>query len=323
MTAYTVIPDADINPDKPIKSATAYALRNNPIAIAEGDSTAPSINPAALLIGGKGGDGVLNNAAALTGMGFYEFSSMAVSAAKNLPLVSILRIAGDCTLSAAMTVAARSLTVATNSAEILQASNYLGARFGLDGEVDANVGAGGGSIGSGAIAGAAAGGVGISVSSLYRPWAQRTPILGGNGGLTGGGGGGLEWGPGGGSIIIIIEGNFDATGGTISATGGNTNDLGPGGNNPGGGGGGSVVVICTGTITNGTFTAAGGAANSGGFGSGGGGGGGWVQLVAAGYSGTQTLSAAGGASNGTAGSAGYTNALTLTRDQIRTLLQRL
>jgi len=62
MTTYVTIPDADINPDKPIKSATAYALRNNLLAVVEGDSTAPSVQPAILLIGGKGGDGEIGRA---------------------------------------------------------------------------------------------------------------------------------------------------------------------------------------------------------------------------------------------------------------------
>ena len=41
MTAYTVLTDAELDPDKPVTSAKMKALRDNPLAIAEGDNTAP------------------------------------------------------------------------------------------------------------------------------------------------------------------------------------------------------------------------------------------------------------------------------------------
>ena len=163
-------------------------------------------------------------------------------------------------------------------------------------------------------------------TATSRFWAQRRPYLGGNGNLTSGGNAGFEWGPGGGCVILIIEGNLDATGGTIDVSGQDTNDFGGGGNQPGGGGGGLLLVIATGSITNGTYKSDGGNANEGGFGNGGGGGGGFIQLVAASFVGTQTFSVAGGTSNGGGnwpGVAGQSNSATLTRDQIRTLLQRM
>lgn len=326
MTTYVVIPDADINPDKPIKSETAYALRNNLVAVVEGDPTAPSVNPAVLLIGGKGVDGVLNNAAVVTGNGFFEFSSMTVSAAKTLPVASIIRIAGDSTLSSVLTVANQSRTVPNNAQERIEILDFLGGFAGYDGAVSASTGGGGGSVGAGGASAApvALGGAAKTGVAMSRPWAQRRPIIGGNGGLTSGGGGGNEWGPGGGCIILIVEGNLDATGGEINADGGHANDAGAGTNQPGGGGGGSVIVICTGIITGGTFRARGGNANSGGFGFGGGGGGGWVCLVAPTYAGTQVGTVTGGTSQGAGvGSAGQYDKITLARDHIRTLLQRL
>ena len=43
MTTYTTIPDTDIAQDKPIKAETGLALRDNALAIQEGDASAPSI----------------------------------------------------------------------------------------------------------------------------------------------------------------------------------------------------------------------------------------------------------------------------------------
>jgi hypothetical protein len=48
MTTYTAIPDADLAPEKVITTATAVLLRDNPIAITEGATGAPRIQPAAL-----------------------------------------------------------------------------------------------------------------------------------------------------------------------------------------------------------------------------------------------------------------------------------
>ena len=129
MTAYSAITDAEINPDKVAKSSTMYKLRDNLSAVVEGDATAPSINPAVLLVGGKGTDGIFNDASGLTGVGYYEFSSMAITAAKALPLCTIIRIAGDSTLSAALTVATRATTVINRDAEdgLLR---WMGAVFG-------------------------------------------------------------------------------------------------------------------------------------------------------------------------------------------------
>jgi len=48
MTAYTTIPDTDIAQDKPIKAETGLALRDNALAIQEGDASAPRIQRAAI-----------------------------------------------------------------------------------------------------------------------------------------------------------------------------------------------------------------------------------------------------------------------------------
>lgn len=48
MTAYTIIPTTSIDADSLTDVALMTALRDNPIAIAEGDATAPSITKVAL-----------------------------------------------------------------------------------------------------------------------------------------------------------------------------------------------------------------------------------------------------------------------------------
>lgn len=48
MATFTTIPDANLDPDKPARSIDALALRDNPVAIAEGDPSAPRIEDAAL-----------------------------------------------------------------------------------------------------------------------------------------------------------------------------------------------------------------------------------------------------------------------------------
>lgn len=296
-TFVTLDTAADLGVDKPLLSSHQIAMYENPIAIAEGDPTAPSINPAALFLGGKGGDGNFNDAAALSGLGFFEFLDMEITAAKNIPAVSIIRIAGDASLSDVLTVATLSATYATAQAQRRAAELLLRA---VSGESRSN---------GGCCIGVSSGGTGISIASLRNAWAALRPLIGGDGNNAAAG---FET-PGGGALILLIEGDFDCTGGTINANGYNGTGSGAHGS-----GGGSILVICTGEIINGTFNAKGGN----GLGAGDGGGGGMIQLVATSYSGTQTMSASGGTGSPSA-TAGYTDKATLTRDQIRTMLQRL
>ena len=48
MAEFTVIPDANLEPDKPARTIDGLALRDNPIAIAEGAAGAPRIQTAAI-----------------------------------------------------------------------------------------------------------------------------------------------------------------------------------------------------------------------------------------------------------------------------------
>jgi hypothetical protein len=43
MTTYTTIPDSDVDVDSPVTEELVTALRNNPLAIQEGDATAPKL----------------------------------------------------------------------------------------------------------------------------------------------------------------------------------------------------------------------------------------------------------------------------------------
>lgn len=48
MADWKQIPDTDVDPDAPVTSELMYALRDNPVAIAEGASGAPRIEPQAV-----------------------------------------------------------------------------------------------------------------------------------------------------------------------------------------------------------------------------------------------------------------------------------
>ena len=62
MATYTAIPDSAVDPDSPLTSELVTALRDNPIAIAEGAAGAPSL-----------AEGYANSAAA-GGVGSYIFA---------------------------------------------------------------------------------------------------------------------------------------------------------------------------------------------------------------------------------------------------------
>lgn len=72
MTSYTAIPNGDIDQDSPITQPLMTALRDNPLAIAEGDATAPKIAFAAIV------DGVAG--ASQGGVGTYAFARPSTTA---------------------------------------------------------------------------------------------------------------------------------------------------------------------------------------------------------------------------------------------------
>jgi hypothetical protein len=333
MTAYLPILNSEIDPESPITESLMQRLRDNPIAIVEGSTGAPVATPGNFSIGGSGADGVISNATPdlLTTMGFLDADvGSARSTNWNLSPCTVIRFKGTFTLSAIIR-AVQSLNGTTNVAQQATATSYMNAILGGTGGASGpGAGAGGGAVSAGGLytggGSPAAGAAWLPAlpSTMPRPWHQRRPLLGGNGGQTSGGSGGHEWGPGGGHITLIIEGDLLCTGGTLDVSGWDTDDLGSGGNQPGGGGGGSLFVLCTGTITDGTYKARGGSANvPGGFGYGGAGSGGWVHLVASAFSGTQTIDVAKGTSQGGAsGTAGYSAQETLPANYLRSMIQR-
>lgn len=49
MTTYLPIADSDVDPESPITTSLMSALRDNPLAVAEGDSSAPGVKGQALV----------------------------------------------------------------------------------------------------------------------------------------------------------------------------------------------------------------------------------------------------------------------------------
>ena len=267
-----------------------------------------------LSVGGSGIDGILQDATTVSLLGRYEFASINLTAAKALPCCTIIRANGNCRIGAVLSVTPRSLKGSPADTSELEQLDCLDATFGHPGIA---LPGGGGSIGSGGGAIAAAGS-GRNLT-LFNHWFQMMrPFLGGHGS-----GGANDTsnppGRGGGSLILIVDGDLDCTGGTIQTNGGNTNANGPGSVYPGAGGAGSLIVICTGTITGGQFEAKGGLIDLW-FDGSCGGGGGLVQLVASGYATAPTMVVTGGAGPGGNGAPGLAQQFTYSKDQIKAVI---
>jgi hypothetical protein len=73
MATWTTLPDAALEPGKPIRSIDGLALRDNPVAITEGATGAPRIAAAALQTGNNERDWVLDRtaSAAVGSIGTY------------------------------------------------------------------------------------------------------------------------------------------------------------------------------------------------------------------------------------------------------------
>ena len=76
MTTYTTIPDTDIDQDSPVTQPLMTALRDNPIAIAEGASDAPVVaagwHPYDMISVGDGNDGLIYDYAVDGGVTIIE-----------------------------------------------------------------------------------------------------------------------------------------------------------------------------------------------------------------------------------------------------------
>ncbi len=95
--AYVPIADAEIDPESPVTESLMQRLRDNPQAIIEGASGAPRATSKIITPGGSDADGDLTDATDLSaaGPGFYEFSSVTLTAPKTLPWISRMRVNGD------------------------------------------------------------------------------------------------------------------------------------------------------------------------------------------------------------------------------------
>jgi hypothetical protein len=91
MPGYNTIPDSAVDPDAPITTSLMFALRDNPIAMFGAAPGAPVLNRGAISIGGSGLDGAAVDATSIVGSGVYDFSSITLTLAKTLPILTILR----------------------------------------------------------------------------------------------------------------------------------------------------------------------------------------------------------------------------------------
>lgn len=294
MTTYSTIADSEIDPESPGTTTLFTKLRDNPLSIAEGDATAPSISSSAignqlldLYYLGSGSDGAKTVASSENLVsGEYHYTDLTVNSGQTLGVSStygglVIRCTGTATIAGI--ISANSKGGAGGTAGLSMAGGHGG-----DGELGGSGGSGGadGSYDSGA------GGDVIIRNSFISGGAAKTTDSGGNAGTSlaattpavrsitafsngliplyagGGGGGGSGTGdPGaggrGGGFVIIIADTIDfQSGASITARGGNgsasVNDGG------GGGGGGGVVILAAKTITNeGTITVTGGSGGSG------------------------------------------------------------
>ena len=76
MATWTTLPDASLEPGKPIRSIDGLALRDNPVAITEGAVGAPKIQTAALITGEQMTTANVLNAtagASVGAVGTYDF----------------------------------------------------------------------------------------------------------------------------------------------------------------------------------------------------------------------------------------------------------
>jgi hypothetical protein len=224
MTAWTdvPVPSTEFAIGASVKSEHGLLFYNNPIAMAEGATGAPRFSTKGIHPGGSETDGALTNSTTIAGVGAVDFTSFTRSSALSLLSSTIIRVNGNLSLSAA-------ITVGTHDARKTRLAQMVGAVSAGDG-----VGNGGGGSASDGGAGSGTAGLGLqqtfSSGSLLRHWSFARLLIGGLSGAATEGGGGL---------ILIVHGDADFTGGTINANGAD------GGAN--GGGGGAFAGLATST----------------------------------------------------------------------------
>lgn len=314
MTTYNagVLADANIQADKPITQGQGRALRDNLLAIAEGDLSAPRIALGAIAFGSDVDGNFVNGSSAPTAPGFYDYSAFTLSAPKTFPAYSCIRVQGNFTLADVLTITHPTISDTDRFALLGVAQGHPGT---LDAATSSYAGGGGG-VGAGGGTLSDCGGVASALASLNRFWLTKRGFVGGLGFTD-------PLAPSvskpGGGLLLIVNGDCDLTGGTIDASGAVSTGV-----QGGGGGGGGIIIIARGFIKGGTLNANGGNALGFSGGPAGGGGGGRVTTVASSYPIGQTIAVAGGAgsNSGAAGDAGSFDQTTLTAARILGLLYR-
>ena len=105
MTSYIAITDAETDPEAPLTSELAKKWRDNPIAIAEDDGTAPKIKRKSFV------SGVSASTQTFTGLGDYggvEFDTYSYSAGFSHTLTILYSTNGGSTFSTAFTLGSAS-----------------------------------------------------------------------------------------------------------------------------------------------------------------------------------------------------------------------
>jgi len=286
------------------RSIDMIALAENPLAIAEGDATAPSINPGALSIGGTGfrGDDTSGTKVLNTDFDRYfsHYGNLTLNTSFTLPGIDqVWYIAGDLNIGA-------SCTITGSGRNTSKSSGFF------DGNLPANtsstVRAGGGGHPLGGVGGDAnTNGYDSSLTSAektaFRQFYMR-PVPGTAGGINDTGGNGK----GGAGLTILCNGTITIDG-TI-----NCNGSSPSTNDGGGGGGGAICIASLTQITGtGTLTATGDGVASGD------GGGGYIKLMAPDYTGYSPTVSVNSPNQGGAGN-GYYDPAILNREQIRSII---
>lgn len=259
MTSFVTIPDSDILSGEPIKQETGRALRDNLLAVIEGDATAPSPSPAFFQSQRIGP--LLSSLGVGTGTQTPAAGTLAQEiTCENLTLGSgTYTPANDYTgtpfrhllVKATGTVTIGSGCIldysALNRTDPNSPTLFVGSKFNMMGGI---------------------GGNGFFWPSTQVPadgtQADIEAILNGNIDIFGGGagqfgntGGGSINPPAGGGAVVIVANTINITSATINVSGGNATGGSPGG--AGGGGGGCIILAYNNLVeTSPTYNRAGG-----------------------------------------------------------------
>ena len=269
MTTYTTIPNADVDTDSPITTSLVTALRDNPTAITEGASGAPTIARGAITPGvghrwfydyGDGSDGAITHSAtASIAPGLYQCTTFQIDATYAITLSAM----GPLIICATTSITINGTLDVDGQGARGGDANAEGGQPGMIGGSGGGAGSGGGSGGDTfMVAGGVASGAGAAPSTQtinlitaqpplfhvrraydatqnrYNGWTEGDCAVGG------GGGGGItaqsDNGGNGGGVVVLIAPVI-----TVGSSGVITADGGAGDASYGGGGGGGAIILAT------------------------------------------------------------------------------